>query len=98
MRGDLVRAWLGFTALALVVIAAGYAALLAASFGGGHDSVGRMSYAAGAVVGTTGAFALTGRLASTRPIRLAATVMTVLTGLLWLIELPGFLSSPGWQF
>ena len=92
-----MRAWLGFSALALVVIAAGYVALVAASFGGGHDSLGRMLYAAGAV-GTTGAFVRTGRLASTRPIRVAATVLTVLTGLLWLIELPGFLSSPGWQF
>lgn len=96
-RHYLARQWLGFAITTAVVLVAGYVAAIAAFFGGGRDGTGRLFYAAGAI-GTTGALLLLGRQFTVRGVRLTMVGLGVIVGLWWLVELPAFLRSPGWQF
>jgi hypothetical protein len=89
--------WLFFFVFAAGVAGIGSIVLFLAFFVGHHETVGVELYAGGAI-GTAGAFALIGQLAALRPMRLTSTTIAVVVGLLWLLLLPSFVSSPGWNF
>jgi len=88
---------LGFAVGTVMIAAVGYAALLVAFFGGAHDPVGKAAFVCGAI-GTTGGFVVIGRVADSRVRRIAAAVLATLIACGWLVELPSFLTSHGWQF
>jgi hypothetical protein len=89
--------WLFFFVFAAGVAVIGLIVAFLAAFFGHQETFGIELYAGGAI-GTTGAYALIGQLAALRPMRLTSTTMAVVVGLIWLLELPSFMNSPGWTF
>jgi hypothetical protein len=64
---------------------------------GPHEKFGVVLYA-GDAIGTTGLYALIGQRAPLRPMRMTATIIAVVVGLLWLLGVPSFVESTGWDF